>query len=145
VRAVVGVGERPFGITVGPEGKRVFTADVGSNTVTVVDIAAAKVVGSVSTGDRPYAVAFARGRGFATDQYADTVTVFDARTLAPVDRIDVGEYPEGISTSSDGQSVVVANWFSNTISVIDAASLETTAEIDVGDGPRAFGAFISPD
>jgi YVTN family beta-propeller protein len=56
--------------------------------------------------------------------------------------LDVGEYPEGVDTTGDGQ-IAVANWFSNTLSVIDAASLETLAEVETCDGPRAFGAFVA--
>ena len=73
-----------------------------------------------------------------------TVTVFDADSFDVIGKIDSGEYPEGIATMSDGQRVVVANWFSNTISVIDAGTLTVVEEIEVGDGPRAFGAFILP-
>lgn len=138
-------GERPFGITVDAVGERAYTADVGSNTVTVIDIAEGRVIGSVPTGERPYAVGLAQGKGFATDQYADTVTAFDLRTLEVTETIDVGEYPEGIMPSFDGKSLIVANWFSNTISILDAKTLEVTSEIDVGDGPRAFGNFLTKD
>jgi YVTN family beta-propeller protein len=110
----------------------------------VADPATGSVLGTVATGARPYATAFALGRGFVTDQYADTVTVFDLETLAPVSTLDVGEYPEGADTTSDGRRIVVANWFSNTLSVIDAGTLEVTGEIPTGDGPRAFGKFIAP-
>jgi DNA-binding beta-propeller fold protein YncE len=30
-----------------------------------------------------------------------------------VKRISVGDYPEGIETSADGNNVYVVNWFSN--------------------------------
>jgi len=56
----------------------------------------------------------------------------------------VGEYPEGINTSTDGMGIVVANWFSNSLSIIDAQTLEVTEELKTGDGPRAFGLFILP-
>lgn len=138
----VPVGVRPFGITVDASSRRAYTADVGSNTVTVIDIASGNVLGSVPTGERPYAVALAGGKGFATDQYADTVTVFDLATLAPITRIEVGEYPEGIDVTHDGKSIVVANWFSNSLAVIDVEQMTVVRRIEVGDGPRAFGRFI---
>ncbi|GEO87289.1 MULTISPECIES: beta-propeller fold lactonase family protein [Alphaproteobacteria] len=138
----VTVGERPFGLTFAPDG-RIFTADVGSNTVTAVDPQSGRVLGKVKTRERPYGVAFAKGRGFVTNQYDDSVSVFDARTYAPVTKIDVGGYPEGIDTTADGRQVVVANWDSNTLSIIDAQSLRMIGEIPTGDGPRAFGLFLA--
>lgn len=138
----VAVGVRPFGVSFAPDG-RVFTADVGSDTVTAVDPTTGAVVGRGATRKRPYGVAFAAGRVFVTNQYDDSVSVLDAGTLEPVKVIDVGEYPEGIGTTADGRSVVVANWFSNTISVIDAAALTVTGKVATGDGPRAFGLFLA--
>ena len=136
------VGTRPFGVTVDAEGKRAYTANVGSNDVSVIDILTAREIGRVHVGLRPYAVALAQGRGFVTDQYDGKVSVFDLATLQPVKRITVGDYPEGIEATADGKQVVVANWESNTLSVIDAAELRVIGEVKVGDGPRAFGAFL---
>ncbi|HEU0145389.1 MAG TPA: YncE family protein, partial [Bradyrhizobium sp.] len=117
-------------------------ANVGSNDVSVIDIAGRSEIGRVKTGLRPYAVALAQGRGFVTDQYDGTVTVFDVGTLQPVKRINVGQYPEGIAATADGRRVIVANWESNTLSIIDADSLKVIGEVKVGDGPRAFGVFL---
>ncbi|PDT79740.1 beta-propeller fold lactonase family protein [Sinorhizobium sp. BJ1] len=139
----VTVGSRPFGVTFSPDG-RLFSADVGSNTVTAVDPVSGRVLGRAATRERPYAVAFASGRGFVTNQYDDSVSVFDAQSLAAVALINTGEYPEGIDTSTDGRQIVVANWFSNSLTVIDSNSLKVIGEIATGDGPRAFGRFLAP-
>lgn len=142
LRHRVTVGQRPFGITFSPDG-RLFSADVGSNTVTAVDPVSGQVLGHAATRERPYAVAFAGGRGFVTNQYDDSVSVFDAQSLAAIATIETGEYPEGIDTTADGRQIVVANWFSNSLTVIDPLSLEVVGEIATGDGPRAFGRFLS--
>jgi YVTN family beta-propeller protein len=124
------------------DGKRAYTANVGSDNVSVIDLAAGKVVGTVKVGRRPYAVALAAGKGFVTDQYGGTVTVFDLATLAVIKTIEVGEYPEGIEADPTGEAVYVACWEANTLERIDTATLEVTARIPVGDGPRAFGLFL---
>lgn len=142
LRHRVTVGLRPFGVTFSPDG-RLFSADVGSSTVTAVDPISGRILGHAATRERPYAVAFASGRGFVTNQYDDSVSVFDAQSLAAVAVIDTGEYPEGIDTSADGRRIVVANWFSNSLTVIDSESLKVIGEIATGDGPRAFGRFLS--
>ena len=82
-----------------------------------------------SASGRPYAVALAKGRGFSTDQYGGTVSVFDLATLQPVTRISVGDYPEGIETSADGNSVYVVNWFSNEVWAINTEMLAVTVKM----------------
>jgi YVTN family beta-propeller protein len=140
--ATVKVGAHPFGVTVDRAGARAYTANVESDDVSIIDLAARKLIGTVKVGKRPYAVALAKGLGFSTDQYGGTVSVFDLATLQPLKRISVGEYPEGIEASADGERIYVANWFSNEVTAIDARTLEVTARMPVGDGPRAFGTFL---
>ena len=101
----------------------------------------AEVLATVPVGKRPYGVAFAAGRAFVTNQYANTVSVLSLDDLSTVATVEVGEYPEGVAATSDGR-IAVANWFDNTLSLIDAETLEVTASLDTADGPRAFGAFI---
>ena len=120
---------------------RLFSVDVQSDTVSVIDPQSGKLLGQVATGSHPYGLAFAGGRGFVTDQYAGTVTVFDPASLKAVATLETGDYPEGIAPLPDGSGVVVAHWDSNTLVWIDAASLKITREIELPDGPRAFGAF----
>ena len=140
--AVIKVGLHPFGVTIDAEGKRAYTANVKSNDVSIVDLATRKLIGSVKTGLRPYVVALDQSHGFATDEYGGTVSIFDLATLTPLRKINVGDYPEGISFSPDGRLFYVVNWFSNDVWTIDAESFKVIAKMPVGDGPRSFGTFI---
>lgn len=138
------VGERPFGLTFGPDGN-LYAGNVGSDTVTVVAPKSGEIIATIPTGARPYAIAFALGHGFVTNQYEDSVTVFSIDNHEVTGTIDVGEYPEGIDVSKDQSKVFVANWFSNNLMVIDAATLGIIGKITTGDGPRAFGQFVWED
>ncbi|WP_227271962.1 YVTN family beta-propeller repeat protein [Roseobacter weihaiensis] len=144
LRHRVDVGTRPFGLRFAPDG-RLFVGNVGSNDLTVIDAAGGGVQATVPVGERPYGVAFAKGRAFVTNQYEDSVSVIDLKTLEPVATLTTGEYPEGIDTSSDGTRIVVANWFDNSITIFDAEALSVLNEIDTCDGPRAFGVFLMGD
>ncbi len=68
----------------------------------VIDIVSSTVIATIPVGERPYAISFAAGSGFATNQYADTVSVFDLDDLTVTQTIDVGEYPEGIDATECG-------------------------------------------
>src|SRR5208282_2015448 len=50
-------------------------------------------------------------------------------------RIAVGHVPRGLSLSSDGKQIYVANSWTDTISVIDAAKLETIRTVATGFEP----------
>lgn len=141
LRARLDVGSRPFGLRFAPDG-RLFVGNVGSNDVTVIDVANGEVTATVPVGDRPYGVAFAKGRAFVTNQYEDSLSVIDLATLTPLAKLDTGEYPEGVDTTADGTRIVVANWFDNTVTIFDAETLSVIQEIDTCDGPRAFGTFL---
>jgi len=141
LRARVTVGERPFGIAEDPQG-RIHAANVGSNDISIIDPLTGTVTATVPVGERPYGIAFAGGRAFATDQYADTVSVYRLSDFSRTETLEVGEAPEGIDVTPDGSMIVLANWFSNTVSLIDPASLDVVGEIGTGDGPRAVGRFI---
>jgi YVTN family beta-propeller protein len=140
----IDVGSRPFGLRFAPDG-RLFVANVGSNDVTVIGPQMDKAIATFAVGERPYGVAFAQGRAFVTNQYADTVSVVDTVTYQTLATLPSGEYPEGIDASTDGQSIIVANWFDNSVTIIDAVTLSVIKEIDTCDGPRAFGEFVQRD
>ncbi len=134
------VGSRPFGITLTGD-RYAYTANVGSDDVSIVDVAKRAVIATVPVGRRPYAVALSQDRAFVSDQYGGTVTVFDLATNLKVATIPVGDHPEGIAYDGYG-AVYVACWFDNTLVRIDAATLKVTGKVEVGDGPRAFGTFL---
>jgi YVTN family beta-propeller protein len=139
--ALIPVGNRPYGVIADEHG-RAYTANVYGDDVSVVDLAARKVAGTVPVGKRPYVIALADGKGFVSDQYEGKVAVFDLKTLQPITHIAVGDYPDGIQASFDGKSVYAVNWESNDVSVIDTASLKVVATIPVGESPRSFGTFL---
>jgi YVTN family beta-propeller protein len=54
----IAVGRRPWGIALSPDGKRLYTADGGTNTVTVIDIPRRQVIATVAVGEKPYDVLY---------------------------------------------------------------------------------------
>ena len=53
--------------------------------------------------------------------------------------------PRGVSVTSDGSKVYVANEGNGTVSIIDTATNTVeTSTITVGKAPLAFGIFIPP-
>lgn len=136
---VATAGDHPFAVTFHQD--MLYSADVQSDLLSVIDPVAGRLVAQIATGSHPYGIAFAGGRGFVTNQYAGSVTVFDPLTRTVQAEIPVGDYPEGIAPLPDDSGVIVANWDSDNAVILNADSLTIRAEIDLPPGPRAFGVF----
>ena len=50
------VGQRPWGIAISPDGKRLYSANGPSNDISVVDLEAQKELGRIKAGQSPWGV-----------------------------------------------------------------------------------------
>jgi len=57
VTATIGVGGRPMGVAVSPDGTRVYVTNLFSHTVSVVDTATNQVTATIGAGSDPQGVA----------------------------------------------------------------------------------------
>jgi YVTN family beta-propeller protein len=150
----VKVGSYPRGVTVTPDGTKVYVTNSGSNTVSVIDASNNKVtatinLGSPAHGGQPEGVAVTPDGtkvyvvNFGGYYDYDTVSVIDTTNNTVIATVNVGAWPEGIAINPKGTMVYVTNSYSNTVSVIDAATNTVTATVPVGNYP--FGVSVTPD
>ena len=131
------------------KGARLYVANYGSGTVSVIDVsnplapklvdtntATPTTVDAIKVGTNPRGIAFAQtangprlyvvNRGSGNVSVIDAVTnkVIDANpaTATTVDAIKVGSTPQQIAISPDGKSAYVTNYGSNTVSIIDTVT-----------------------
>jgi YVTN family beta-propeller protein len=92
-------GSRPMGLALDRAGRRLYVSNGRAGTVSLVDVAARKVVAtSVPFGERIWGIALGPDRRvYAADGPADALVVLDADTLAVLRRIPVGELPWGVA------------------------------------------------
>ena len=62
VRSIEDVGQRPWGIGVSPDGKKLYTANGPSGDVSIVDIATGKIDRRIAVGGSPWGVVVAAKR-----------------------------------------------------------------------------------
>jgi YVTN family beta-propeller protein len=141
----IGVGFRPEGLSVSPDGNRVYVANTFSNDVSVIDVATQTVTATIGVGSFPFGVGVSPdgSRVYVSNYRSATVSVIDAATNTVSTTIGVGDSPRGLIVSPDGSRVYVANYESSTVSVIDAATNTVTATIGVERFP--YGVNVSPD
>lgn len=129
------------GITVSPDGKRVYVANGADNTVSVINTASNSVIATIRVGAGPafLSVAPDSSRVYVADGVA--VSVINAATDTVMDTIPVGPGAVGTAVSPDGAFVYVTNGNGNTVSVINTATDKVVGTVPVGSRPIVPGFF----
>lgn len=150
-------------------GGRVYVADEGANTVSVIDATSFKKTGSIPVGLGPHNVQVSPdgkwvwvtnngepGKAAETMPAekmpkaehgamagAGAVWAIDTATGAVVAKVPVGKDPAHVVVASDGRTAYINNGGDNTVSVLDTGTQRVVAVIPVGASPH--GLRISPD
>jgi YVTN family beta-propeller protein len=139
------------GMSAASAGDRVYTADQISNTVSVIDPATNKLLGSIRLGeDVPASLSplyrgelLVHGLGFSPDHRtldvvsigSNSVTLIDTETNTVKGKIYVGRSPHEAFFRPDGRELWVAVRGENYISVIDPVRNEEVRRIETANGP----------
>lgn len=120
---------------------RVYTANESSNTVTVLDGDAYKVIGDIDTLNYgPHDLALSRdGKHLWVTHLANgRVSVIDTESLTPVASIFTGTRAHVVTLTNNNKHAWVANIADNTISIIDTSIYRILGTIPVGKGPMGI-------
>ena len=156
------VGSSPSALAL--SGTRLYVANRGSNTVSVIDTATNKVIDAnpsifstgIKVGSSPSALALSGTRLYVANRGSGTVSVINTATNSVTNTITVGSQPSSVAVSPDGTRAYVANTGSGTVSVINInaatntytlvdtnPSVAGTQSIFVGSSPSSVA--VSPD
>jgi len=169
----VALGEQVAAVVFTPDGKRALAAKFPGHKVALLAVDGDKVTydkRDIPVGLWPYNLGIAsdgklaltadNGNGGRSDGHIDTVTVVDLETNPPrvIDKVVLGDAPEGFAVSPNGKMAVVVllggsdgaknAWFYNrngrvvTLRV-DGKKVTRTGEVQVAGVPE--GAVFSPD
>lgn len=145
---------------------KVYVANEGADTVSVLDATTLKTLANVPVGKMPHNVqvspdgqfawvtnngepgakAGAAGhQGMAHDTHqaagaAGAVWIIDTRTDEVAARVTVGKHPAHVVLTPDGRHAYVTNGGDNTVSVVDTAARTLVATIPVGQYPHGLRA-----
>ena len=142
---------------------KVFVANEGSSSLTVVDAESYKLLATVPVGRAPHNVQVspdgklawlttegeprqAAGEhkgGHDAEGEPGAIWAVDTQTYAVTAKIAVGRHPAHVVITPDGRHAFVTNGGDNTVSVIDVQAGKTVGTIPVGEYPH--GLRISPD
>jgi len=156
VVATVDVGNVPLGIAI-PTNDKVFVANSLSGTLYIIEISSNTVVATVTkVGDTPVALAAGPDGDFVfvanSDSHNVNIVPVELAITDPTSEwvtVDVGECPEGITTSTNStlnlNLVYVSNSCSNTVTIINLPFEMIEATVPVADSPAGIAATPNGD
>jgi len=160
VVATIPVRQEPNGVAVTSDGTHAYVTNKLDDSVSVIDTSSNTVVATVPGFVLPTGVAATGGEtgpyerddrrhqslAYVTNYVAtidgsnlpaSAVSVIDSASNTLVATIPVGQFPNGVAITPDGNHAYVANQGDRTASVIDTARNKVVATIPVGTGPFA--------
>ena len=125
--ARVPVGHNPRGIAVSPDGKYVYVANYGDDTISVINTVLNTVISNIPVGDGPFGVAINSTGTFVyvTNSNDDSLSIIETGSGLEIQKLDLAseslglsERPIGVDISSNDVLIYVANNRSNNIAII---------------------------
>ena len=153
VTAEVAVGANPVDLTVLPNGKKIYVANAGDNSITVIDASDNSVVTTISdplASNPVWAVPSAdSSHVYVVNKGSSNVSVIDATSDMVIATLNVGTSPNFAIFDSHNQRVVVTNPGAGispgSISIINAdptsPAFKSVTPVTVGISPRSVTAL----
>lgn len=150
-------------VALSPDETRAYVANIGSGTMTALDLENGKHIADVVTGGGAEGICVTPdGRQvWVTNREDDTVSVIKSETLEIEKQIPSASFPIRAKATPDGQWVLVTNPRSDELAVFDAESFEEHKRIKMdlsaadtegrlfgdqfGESSVPIGVLISPD
>ena len=136
--------ERVHGVTVQPDGRRMFATVEGDHTLRIVDTATDKVIGTVQLQGKPNQIAVTSDGKYVAVPIRDgeSVDIVDVAQQKIVKILPLKEPHNALNTGSN-RYLYVSSMGGNAVNVVDLEKMEYSDVIPVGGRPRPF--VIAPD
>jgi YVTN family beta-propeller protein len=154
--AEIKVGNHPEAIAITPNGLTAYVTSFNTSSVIPVELATGKLGAEIKTGGAagaPMAIAISQGGPTGKTAYVvnsvpgakkvGSVTPIELATNTAGPEILVGEEPEAIAITPNGQTAYVVNAASASVTPIELATNKPGPEIKVGNNPK--GIAIAPN
>jgi DNA-binding beta-propeller fold protein YncE len=119
--------------------QRLLVAELGNNSLGVVDLAAGKVLHRIAAMNEPQGVAYVPSSDsvFVANAGDGSVRVLRSDDLAPIGRIDLGDDADNVRVDAARNQVLVG-YRKGALAMIDPVRLSKTADIRLKAHPEGF-------
>jgi YVTN family beta-propeller protein len=116
-----------------PDEKFAFVANIGSGTLTVIDLVNAKYVKDIATGKGAEGIDITPNgqQLWVTNREADTVSIIDPQKLKVTATLDAKSFPIRAKCTPDGKHALISNARSSDIAVFDTRSKKVLRRIKI--------------
>jgi DNA-binding beta-propeller fold protein YncE len=113
------------------DGTRLYTSNIGSGSVSLIDLVKRERVKTTVTGKFPEAIDLSPDgtRLWSADRTLERVTILDAATLDTLRSLPTGKFPNRLKFTPDGGTVVLSNAQSSTLGFYDVAQSRPDGEL----------------
>ena len=115
-------------LALAPDRQRAYVTNIGSGSMTVIDLAKGERTRNVPTGDGAEGVAATGSHVWVTNRAADTITVLDVDKLESVAEFPSAGFPIRATATPKGQ-VLVTRARAGDLVIYDAASFEAVRTV----------------
>lgn len=146
-QTVIPVGRGSEGFDVTPDGKELWVGNAQDGTISIIDVAAKKVVQTLDAnvqGANRLKFTLDGQRALVSSLRGPDVAVFDVASRHEIARIKVGHGAAGILMQPDGARVFVACSPDNYVVAIDLKTLKIVGRIDAGRDPDGLAWAVRP-
>jgi YVTN family beta-propeller protein len=135
------VGFYPVGTAVNPQTNRIYVANSGNDSVSVLDGASNTLVSTVPVGRLPCAAGVnpMTNRVYISSVNSNDVSVIDGVTNAVMATVPVGRGPCAVVVNPPNNRIFVGNYSDNSISVVDGNTNAVVATISLHSLPAGLG------
>jgi len=139
--AAIPVGFYPVGTAVNPQTNRIYIANAGNDSVSVLDGASNTVIATAQIGRLPCATAVnpMTNRVYVSNVNSNNISVIDGGTNAVIATVPVGRGPCAVVVNPPNSRVFVGNYSDNTLSVLDGNTNAIVATIPLPSLPAGVG------
>jgi len=128
----------------------VYVANTDSNSVSVIDINADRVIATIPVGENPIDIIASNesGKVYVTNSGSNSISIIDSKTNEVIESIPVGSTPQGLGQIFHNETndrsgpavatVYVVNTASDTVSAINGNTNKVIDTIHVGKEPHGI-------
>jgi len=123
-------------LVITPDGNRAFVANIGSGSVTVIDLVESKRIKTLKTGEGAEGIEITPDGAevWVTNRAADTISVVDAESLEIENTLVSEAFPIRARVTPDGGYMLISNARSAELAVFDVKSKEEVHRISMQQG-----------
>jgi YVTN family beta-propeller protein len=131
-------------VALAPTHERAFVANIGSGSVTAIDLEEQRRIANIPTGAGTEGIAISPDQRevWATNRGGDTVSIIEVASLRVVATLPSASFPIRVKFTGDGKHALVSNAQSAAVAVFDATTRRELRRISMRSKADQYGAPI---